>query len=127
METGVFHETDIEGKIFLNKYFKFAKNSHLAKMDIIIGYFDPGLRITETSDFKGDIHCMGSKGWKRYCIKLDLLVSDARIRGEPLWMDDQVWKIIAPGVGLLIYMEKQFSVDLWKSALWAKKNISIHW
>ncbi|KFF13108.1 hypothetical protein IW15_10115 [Chryseobacterium soli] len=108
-----FHETDIEGKIFKNKYFRFAKLPHLAKMDIIIGYFDPSFENNQTSDFKA-VSLWGQNRFKRFCIKR--FTRRCELEDVFEWMI-KVEKDLPPGVGIIWYMEKQFYTRPVKKAL----------
>lgn len=108
-----FHETDIEGKIFKNKYFRWAKLPHLSKMDIIIGYFDPSFENNPTSDFKA-ASLWGQDRFKRYCIKR--FTRRCELEDVFEWMI-KVEKSMPPGVGIIWYMEKQFYTRPVKKAL----------
>lgn len=108
-----FHETEIEGKIFLNKYFKFAKIPHLAKMEIMIGYFDPSFENNETSDFKA-WSVWGQRALKRYCIKRFTRRCELEEAFEAMIKFE---KSLPPGVGIIWYMEKQFFSRPVKKAL----------
>lgn len=108
-----FHETEIEGKIFKNEYFRFAKIPHLAKMDIIIGYFDPSFENKATSDFKA-VSVWGQRDTKRYCIKR--FTRRCELDDAFEWMI-KVEKRLPKGVGILWYVEKQFFTRPIKKAL----------
>ncbi|WP_312399512.1 hypothetical protein [Chryseobacterium sp.] len=108
-----FHETDIEGKIFKNKYWRWAKLPHLAKMDVIIGYFDPSFENSQTSDFKA-ASVWGQDRFKRYCISRYTRRSELEDVFE--WMI-KFEKSLPLGVGIIWYMEKQFYTRPVKKAL----------
>lgn len=99
-----FHETEIEGKIFKNEYFKFAKIPHLAKMDILIGYFDPSFENNVTSDFKA-VSVWGKRQAKKYCVKR--LTRRCELEDVFEWMI-AFEKSLPKGVGIIWYIEKQF-------------------
>lgn len=99
-----FHETEVEGKIFKNEYFKFAKIPHLAKMDIIIGYFDPSFENKVTSDFKAAA-VWAQRGDKRYCVKR--FTRKCELEDVFEWMI-KFEKRLPKGVGILWYVEEQF-------------------
>ncbi|HUH35136.1 MAG TPA: hypothetical protein VL022_04820 [Moheibacter sp.] len=108
-----FHETEVEGKIFKNEYFKFAKIPHLGKMDVIIGYFDPSFENKVTSDFKA-ISVWGQRADKRYCIKRFTRKSELEEAFE--WMI-KFEKRLPKGVGVIWYVEEQFFTRPIKNAL----------
>ena len=99
-----FHETEVEGKIFKNEYFRFAKIPHLAKMEIIIGYFDPSFENKVTSDFKA-ASVWGQRADKRYCIKR--FTRKCELDDVFDWMI-KFEKSLPLGVGIIWYVEKQF-------------------
>lgn len=108
-----FHQNAVDGKIFKNHYFKFAKIPHLKQMQVIIGYFDPSFENSMTSDFKA-ISVWGLRGQKRFCVKRFTRcceVEDAftfMIRYE---------KTLPSNVGIIWYMEQQFITTPIKNAL----------
>ncbi len=108
-----FHETEIEGKIFKNKYFRFAKIPHLGKMEVIIGYFDPSFENKETSDFKA-ASLWGLRNGKRYCIKR--FTRRCELDDVFEWMIN-IEKKLPKNVGVIWYVEKQFFTRPIKNAL----------
>ncbi|MEO2080616.1 MAG: hypothetical protein ABGW88_13730 [Leeuwenhoekiella sp.] len=108
-----FHETAIEGKIFKNKYFKFAKLPHLKQMHVIIGYFDPSFENSQTSDFKA-ISVWGLRAEKRYGIKR--FTRRCEIEDAFTWMI-RYEKSLPLGVSIIWYMEQQFITTPIKNAL----------
>lgn len=99
-----FHETEVEGQIFKNEYFKFVKMPHLKQMQVIVGYFDPSFENKVTSDFKA-ISLWGLRGEKKYCIKK--FTRRCELEDAFLWMVN-VEKKLPAGVGIVWYVEKQF-------------------
>jgi len=108
-----FHETDVEGSIFKNSYFRFAKLPHLKQMTVLIGYFDPSFENNVTSDFKA-VAIWGLKDEKRFCYKRYTRRSELEAVFQ--WMIN-VEKKLPAGVAIIWYIEKQFSTKLVKQAL----------
>lgn len=99
-----FHETEIEGKIFKNRLFRWARLPRLKKMDVIIGYFDPSFVNSATSDFKA-IAVWGLYNNKKWCI--DRFVRRCELEQAFRWMV-QFEKQLPSGVRVIWYVEKQF-------------------
>lgn len=99
-----FHETEIEGKIFKNHLFKWARVPRLKKMEVIIGYFDPSFVNSQTSDFKA-IRVWGLYNNKKWCIKS--FVRRCELEQAFRWMV-QTEKQLPSGVRIIWYIEKQF-------------------
>lgn len=108
-----FHETEIEGSIFKNEYFRFIKIPDLRQMDVIIGYFDPSFENKVTSDFKA-VALWGLRGDKRYCIKR--FTRRAELEEAFEWMI-KVEKKLPLSVGVIWYVEEQFFTRPIKNAL----------
>lgn len=108
-----FHETEVEGTIFKNDYFKFVKLPHLKQMQVLIGYFDPSFENKPTSDFKA-ISLWGLRGEKKYCIKK--FTRRCELEDAFRWMIS-VEKKLPSGVGVIWYVEKQFFTRPVKRAL----------
>ncbi|RWX03371.1 hypothetical protein [Flavobacterium cerinum] len=108
-----FHETEIEGKLFLNRYFKFVTLPKLRRMQVIIGYFDPSFENSVTSDFKA-VSVWGLLNEKRYCIKRYTRRSE--LEDVFQWMINFEKKLPA-GVAVIWYVEKQFFTRPIKLAL----------
>lgn len=99
-----YHEHTIQGKIFKNEYFKFAKLPPLHNMQVIIGYFDPSFENKPTSDFKA-VRVWGLFNYKKYCLKS--FVRKCELSAVYQFMsryDDSLPK----GVKVIWYVEKQF-------------------
>jgi hypothetical protein len=99
-----FHKTEIEGSIFKNRYFRFAKIPNLRLMQVIIGYFDPSFENNPTSDFKS-APVWALRGQKRYC--LARFCRRCEIEDAFEWMV-HFEKKLPLGVGMIWYVEKQF-------------------
>lgn len=128
--TEFFHENHVEGEIFKDAYIHWIKMQHLLhKYTMIVGYFDPSFENNPTSDFKA-VRVWGglkttSGDWQRHCLK-------SFVRRVPIieafefmsGIDDKM----PPGVGVLWYIEKQFTNKLFTDALTshnkARKKIS---
>lgn len=108
-----FHQTEVEGSIFKNHYFKFAKLPHLKQMQVIIGYFDPSFENNVTSDFKA-VSIWGLREEKRYCFKRYTRRSE--LEDVFQWMIN-VERRLPQGVAIIWYMEKQFYTRPVKLAL----------
>lgn len=108
-----FHETDVEGSIFKNEYFKFVKFPHLKQMQVMIGYFDPSFENNVTSDFKA-VSIWGLRGHNRYCWKRYTRRSE--LEDVFVWMIN-IEKSLPLGVGIIWYMEEQFFTRPIKLAL----------
>ncbi|WP_348814075.1 hypothetical protein [Flavobacterium maritimum] len=108
-----FHQTEVEGSVFKNQYFKFAKLPHLKQMVVLIGYFDPSFENNVTSDFKA-VSIWGLKDEKRFCYKRYTRRSE--LEDVYQWMIN-VEKKLPSGVAIIWYIEKQFSTKLVRQAL----------
>lgn len=108
-----FHETEVEGSIFKNEYFRFSKIPDARQMQVIIGYFDPSFENKQTSDFKA-VSVWGLRGEKRYCMKRYTRRSELEDVFE--WMI-KFEKSLPLGVGMIWYVEKQFFSRPIKNAL----------
>lgn len=108
-----FHQTEVEGSIFKNHYFKFVKLPHLKQMEVIIGYFDPSFENNVTSDFKA-ASIWGLKDSKRFCYKR--LCRRCELEDVFQWMIDTEKKL-PPGIAIIWYVEKQFFTRPIKLAL----------
>lgn len=108
-----FHETEIEGEIFKNEYFRFVKLPDLKKMQVMIGYFDPSFENNPTSDFKA-ISIWGLRHEKRYCYKR--FTRRCELEDAFQWMIDTE-KRLPKGITIIWYMEKQFITRTIKLAL----------
>lgn len=116
--TEFFHENHVEGEIFKDTYIHWIKMWHLLKeYKMIIGYFDPSFENNPTSDFKA-VRVWGglskpSGDWERHCLK-------SFVRRVPIVeafefmsaLNDKLPK----GVGILWYIEKQFSTKPFREA-----------
>lgn len=99
-----FHVTEVEGKIFKNSYFKFARMPRLSKMNVIVGYFDPSFVNSATSDFKA-VRLWGIYNNKKWCIKS--FARRCEIEEAFRWMI-AVEKELPNNVAVIWYIEKQF-------------------
>lgn len=111
-----FHQTEIEGKIFKNEYFRFVRLPRLQKMKVLIGYFDPSFVNSATSDFKA-IALWGLYNNKKYCVSR--FCRRCELEQAFRWMV-QTEKKLPSGVGVIWYMEKQF---VSASITRAKRNV----
>lgn len=104
-----YHEHNIEGKIFKNKYIKFKKLPPIGNYIVIIGYFDPSFENNPTSDFKAwrvwAGHNPKEDDWERHCLKSFVrrteLIEAFKAMSE---FEDS----LPPGTGVIWYVEKQF-------------------
>lgn len=108
-----FHETDVEGEIFKNEYFRFAVLPKLKQMQVIIGYFDPSFENNPTSDYKA-VRIWALRHMKRYCYKS--YVRRSELEDVFQWMID-VEKLLPKKVSIIWYIEKQFYTRPVKLAL----------
>ncbi|MDN3621337.1 hypothetical protein QWY81_17855 [Polaribacter undariae] len=99
-----FHQTEVEGKIFKNAYFRWARMPRLQKMNVIVGYFDPSFVNSATSDYKA-VRLWGIYNNKKWCIKS--FVRRCELEEAFRWMI-QVEKNLPNNVAVIWYIEKQF-------------------
>jgi hypothetical protein len=99
-----FHVTEVEGKIFKNKHFRFARMPRLTKMKVIVGYFDPSFVNSATSDFKA-VRLWGIYNNKKWCIKS--FVRRCELEEAFRWMIS-VEKGLPNNVAVIWYIERQF-------------------
>lgn len=117
--TEFFHENHVEGDIFKDAYIHWVKMWHmLPKYTMIIGYFDPSFENNPTSDFKA-VRVWGgfsnaSGDWERHCLK-------SFVRRVPIVeafeFMSEVNDRLPSGVGILWYIEEQFSTKPFRDAL----------
>ncbi len=117
--TEFFHENNVEGEIFKDEYIHWIKMWHLLRQyKMIIGYFDPSFEDNATSDFKA-VRVWGgistpSGDWHRHLLKC--FVRRASIIEAFEFMSEMNDKLPS-GVGILWYIEKQFTTKLFRDAL----------
>lgn len=111
-----FHETEVEGKIFKNQYFKWVRLPRLQKMKVLIGYFDPSFVNSATSDYKA-IALWGLYNSNKFCVKR--FCRRCELEQAFRWMV-HTEKQLPTGVGVIWYMEKQF---ISTSITRAKRNV----
>lgn len=99
-----YHDNVVEGKIFKNEYFHWAKTPPLKSFEIIEGYFDPSFENKATSDFKA-IRVWGLKDNKLWCIKS--FVRRSTLEDAFNWMYD-FERSLPEGVTVIWRMEQQF-------------------
>lgn len=119
-----FHENNVQGTVFLDKYFHWIKMRDLRIYKIIIGYFDPSFENNPTSDFKA-VRVWGGLttplgDWIRHCITC--MVRQTNLKEVYEWMSATEDKL-PPGVGILWYVEKQFFNRPIKDALKAHNKL----
>ncbi|MBB6131338.1 hypothetical protein [Mucilaginibacter lappiensis] len=117
--TEFFHENHVEGELFKDSYIHWIKMWHLLKQySMIIGYFDPSFENNPTSDFKAVRVWAGlskaSGDWERHCLK-------SFVRRVPIIDAFEFMSALNDklpgGVGILWYIEKQFSTKPFRDAL----------